>query len=128
MKLELGGLESNQRPPSSEPGVATNSNCPGMSFVLAESIAKRLGEKNLNLHFLFAALPASYAIRADLFTATSTSRVAYFISPPISGEAFAAVIQHGTSVNYRQPSSPRFSSRQAAGTGLSLIAVANATH
>ncbi len=29
--VKLRGLESNQRPPGSEPGVTTNSNCPGSS-------------------------------------------------------------------------------------------------
>ena len=40
------GLESNQRPPGSEPGVTTGSNCPGSNLFL------QLGEKELNLHLL----------------------------------------------------------------------------
>ena len=45
-------LESNQRPPGSEPGVTTGSNCPG-SFVLHDTTSpSKFGEKDLNLHRL----------------------------------------------------------------------------
>ncbi len=39
------GLESNQRPPGSEPGATTSSSCPGMFLT-------EFGEKDLNLHNL----------------------------------------------------------------------------
>jgi hypothetical protein len=43
--FKFRGLESNQRPPGSEPGATTSSSCPGM-FVI------EFGEKDLNLHSL----------------------------------------------------------------------------
>jgi hypothetical protein len=42
---KLRELESNQRPPGSEPGATTGSSCPGIRFF-------QLGEKDLNLHSL----------------------------------------------------------------------------
>jgi hypothetical protein len=51
--LELRGLESNQRPPGSEPGVATSSNHPAVLSAIRDSPSvKRFGEKESNLHGL----------------------------------------------------------------------------
>ena len=47
------GLESNQWPPGSEPGVTTNSNYPGSRFLGRHSCeCRKFGEKDLNLHHL----------------------------------------------------------------------------
>jgi hypothetical protein len=55
-RCKLRGLESNQRPPGSEPGVTTSSNCPG-SFCFNNDTSMlfgfaKLGEKESNLHLL----------------------------------------------------------------------------
>ena len=51
--VKLRGLESNQRPPGSEPGVATSSNHPAVFSALKDSsIAKRFGEEESNLRRL----------------------------------------------------------------------------
>jgi hypothetical protein len=47
--LQLRGLESNQRPPGSEPGVTTSSNCPA---VMSHRESTKFGEKDSNLHRL----------------------------------------------------------------------------
>jgi hypothetical protein len=44
MPKKFRGLESNQRPPGSEPGVTTSSNCPG--------VVKDFGKEDSNLHRL----------------------------------------------------------------------------
>ncbi len=44
-RREFRGLESNQRPPRSERGVTTSSNCPGV-------VMRRFGKKDSNLHRL----------------------------------------------------------------------------
>jgi hypothetical protein len=51
--LQLRGLESNQRPPSSELGVTTSSNCPAVSsFLWRTTRSTKFGEKDSNLHRL----------------------------------------------------------------------------
>ena len=43
--IELRGLESNQRPPGSEPGVTTSSNCPGSFMCLRHARNRRVRSK-----------------------------------------------------------------------------------
>ena len=45
-RSKFRGLESNQRPPGSEPGVTTNSNCPGVFNFF------QFGEEGSNLRLL----------------------------------------------------------------------------
>ena len=49
---QFRGLESNQRPPGSEPGVATSSDCPGSLHFETRHSAEKFGEKDSNLHTL----------------------------------------------------------------------------
>ena len=52
--VKFRGLESNQRPPGSEPGVTTSSNCPGIGLHKRHAslglVHIQIGEQDLNLH------------------------------------------------------------------------------
>jgi hypothetical protein len=49
---KLRGLESNQRPPGSGPGVTTNSDCPGSAFIGTHLTNSKFGEEGSNLRRL----------------------------------------------------------------------------
>ena len=50
--VKLRGLESNQRPPGSEPGVTTNSNYPGSLSAVTRFVQGKFGEEGSNLRLL----------------------------------------------------------------------------
>ena len=54
LHIQFRGLESNQRPPGSEPGVTTSSNCPGSHLHERHAplalVRGQIGEQDLNLH------------------------------------------------------------------------------